>query len=98
LKKSQITENPRGDHFKMFRHKTKGGWTFSDQDQGWPVSDCTAESLEVTVIITPPFCTNILVISLKCKQMFWPFSLVLSILREHAVRAYWKKNGCGETL
>ncbi|KAG7605313.1 unnamed protein product [Arabidopsis thaliana] len=46
LKKSQITENPRGDHFKMFRHKTKGGWTFSDQDQGWPVSDCTAESLE----------------------------------------------------
>ncbi|CAA7017287.1 unnamed protein product [Microthlaspi erraticum] len=46
LRKSQVTENPPGDHMKMFRHIAKGGWTFSDQDQGWPVSDCTAESLE----------------------------------------------------
>ncbi|OAO96971.1 hypothetical protein AXX17_AT4G17940 [Arabidopsis thaliana] len=46
LKKSQVTENPPGDYMKMFRHMAKGGWTFSDQDQGWPVSDCTAESLE----------------------------------------------------
>ncbi|CAD5327996.1 unnamed protein product [Arabidopsis thaliana] len=46
LEKSQVTENPPGDYMKMFRHMAKGGWTFSDQDQGWPVSDCTAESLE----------------------------------------------------
>ncbi|CAE6072476.1 unnamed protein product [Arabidopsis arenosa] len=46
LKKSQVTENPPGEHIKMFRHISKGGWTFSDQDQGWSVSDCTAESLE----------------------------------------------------
>ncbi|ESQ56001.1 hypothetical protein EUTSA_v10027177mg [Eutrema salsugineum] len=46
LKKSQVTDNPPGDHIKMFRHIAKGGWTFSDQDQGWSVSDCTAESLE----------------------------------------------------
>ena len=31
----------------MFRHISKGGWTFSDQDHGWQVSDCTAESLKV---------------------------------------------------
>ncbi|XP_019057735.1 PREDICTED: seco-amyrin synthase-like isoform X2 [Tarenaya hassleriana] len=46
LKKSQIAENPRGNYKRTFRHFTKGGWTFSDQDHGWPVSDCTAESLE----------------------------------------------------
>ncbi|KAG2306336.1 hypothetical protein Bca52824_026084 [Brassica carinata] len=46
LKKSQVTENPRGDHLKMFRHITKGGWNFPDKDQGLPDSDCTAESLE----------------------------------------------------
>nr|XP_018486630.1 PREDICTED: seco-amyrin synthase-like [Raphanus sativus] len=46
LKKSQVTENPPGDHLKMFRHITKGGWNFPDKDQGLPDSDCTAESLE----------------------------------------------------
>lgn len=47
LVKSQLTENPPGDHIKMFRYITKGGWTFSDKDQGWTISDGTAESLEV---------------------------------------------------
>ncbi|CAH8356151.1 unnamed protein product [Eruca vesicaria subsp. sativa] len=50
LKKSQLTQNPPGDHRKMFRDLAKGGWTFSDQDQGWPVSDCTAESLECCLV------------------------------------------------
>lgn len=31
----------------MHRHISKGSWTFSDQDQGWQVSDCTAEGLKV---------------------------------------------------
>ncbi|XVF86367.1 hypothetical protein PTKIN_Ptkin18bG0034000 [Pterospermum kingtungense] len=30
----------------MFRHISKESWTFSDQDHGWQVSDCTAESLK----------------------------------------------------
>ena len=32
----------------MHRHISKGSWTFSDQDHGWQVSDCTAEGLKVT--------------------------------------------------
>ena len=32
----------------MYRHISKGSWTFSDQDHGWQVSDCTAEGLKVT--------------------------------------------------
>ena len=32
----------------MLRHISKGAWTFSDQDHGWQVSDCTAEGLKVT--------------------------------------------------
>ncbi|KAI9159610.1 hypothetical protein LWI28_000157 [Acer negundo] len=46
LKKSQIKDNPSGDFESMFRHFSKGAWTFSDQDHGWQVSDCTAESLK----------------------------------------------------
>ncbi|KAM7530577.1 hypothetical protein LguiB_033987 [Lonicera macranthoides] len=45
IKESQVKENPYGDFIKMCRQFTKGSWTFSDQDHGWVVSDCTAESL-----------------------------------------------------
>ncbi|KAJ0074529.1 hypothetical protein Patl1_37603 [Pistacia atlantica] len=45
IKKSQILNNPPGDFKSMFHHISKGSWTFSDQDHGWQVSDCTAESL-----------------------------------------------------
>ncbi|CAE5978199.1 unnamed protein product [Arabidopsis arenosa] len=50
LRKSQFTENPPGDYIKMFRDLSKGGWGFSDKDQGWSVSDCTSESLECCLI------------------------------------------------
>ncbi|KAK6284853.1 hypothetical protein POUND7_003805 [Theobroma cacao] len=46
LKHSQVKDNPPGDFKRMFRHISKGSWTFSDQDHGWQVSDCTAESLK----------------------------------------------------
>ncbi|KAK8977583.1 hypothetical protein V6N11_013368 [Hibiscus sabdariffa] len=46
LKGSQVRDNPPGDFKKMFRHISKGSWTFSDRDNGWQVSDCTAESLK----------------------------------------------------
>ena len=43
----QVRENPSGDFRKMYRHISKGAWTFSIQDHGWQVSDCTAEGLKV---------------------------------------------------
>ncbi|KAK2965253.1 hypothetical protein RJ640_015751, partial [Escallonia rubra] len=52
LKESQIKENPTGDYEKMCRYFTKGAWTFSDQDQGWVVSDCTAESLKCLLMLS----------------------------------------------
>lgn len=47
IKESQIKNNPRGDFSKMGRQISKGAWTFTDQDHGWAVSDCTAEALKV---------------------------------------------------
>ncbi|KAK8293991.1 hypothetical protein V6Z11_D06G225200 [Gossypium hirsutum] len=49
LKNSQVRDNPPGDFKRMFRHISKGSWTFADQDHGWQVSDCTAESLKCCV-------------------------------------------------
>ncbi|XP_058203406.1 dammarenediol II synthase-like [Rhododendron vialii] len=56
IKESQIKENLPGDFKKMYRHFTKGAWTFSDQDQGWAVSDCTAEALKSLLLLSqmPP--------------------------------------------
>ncbi|KAJ4868108.1 Amyrin synthase LUP2 [Raphanus sativus] len=56
IKRSQIRENPSGDYKKMHRHISKGGWTFSDRDQGWQVSDCTAEALKCCLLLSmmPP--------------------------------------------
>ncbi|KAH9602731.1 hypothetical protein KSS87_019997 [Heliosperma pusillum] len=50
--KMQVKENPSGDFKSMYRHITKGSWTFSDQDQGWQVSDCTAEALKCCLILS----------------------------------------------
>ncbi|XP_027114474.2 beta-amyrin synthase-like isoform X1 [Coffea arabica] len=56
LKKSQVTDNPSGDFRSMYRHISKGAWTFSDQDHGWQVSDCTAEALKCCLLFStmPP--------------------------------------------
>ncbi|KAK9097663.1 hypothetical protein Syun_024708 [Stephania yunnanensis] len=56
VKESQVKDNPPGDFRKMYRHISKGGWTFSDQDQGWQVSDCTAEGLTccLSLSLLPP--------------------------------------------
>ncbi|KAJ4848620.1 hypothetical protein Tsubulata_016193, partial [Turnera subulata] len=44
--KVQVMNNPPGDFKGMYRHISKGSWTFSDQDHGWQLSDCTAEALK----------------------------------------------------
>ncbi|KAI3740837.1 hypothetical protein L2E82_31311 [Cichorium intybus] len=52
LRESQIKENPSGDFTQMCRQFTKGSWTFSDQDHGWTVSDCTAEALKCLLLLS----------------------------------------------
>ncbi|RVW23152.1 Germanicol synthase [Vitis vinifera] len=46
IKKSQVRDNPFGDFRSMYKHISKGSWTFSDRDHGWQVSDYTTESLK----------------------------------------------------
>ncbi len=36
-----------------FRDRTKGGWCFSAKDNGWIVSDCTAEGLRAAMLLAP---------------------------------------------
>ncbi|KAG8376325.1 hypothetical protein BUALT_Bualt09G0051500 [Buddleja alternifolia] len=56
VKASQVRDNPSGDFCKMYRHMSKGAWTFSTQDHGWQVSDCTSEGLKAALLFSqvPP--------------------------------------------
>lgn len=41
------------DHKSAYRHRSKGGWPFSDRPHGWPISDCTAEGLKTSLALEP---------------------------------------------
>ncbi|KAM0786634.1 hypothetical protein ACM66B_002086 [Microbotryomycetes sp. NB124-2] len=50
LDQAQIRQNPKW--FKeAFRHQTKGAWPFSTREQGYTVSDCTAEGLKSVIML-----------------------------------------------
>ncbi|PQQ15874.1 lupeol synthase-like [Prunus yedoensis var. nudiflora] len=52
LKASQVRANPPGNFVAMYRHISKGAWTFSTQDHGWQVSDCTGEGLKAALLLS----------------------------------------------
>lgn len=52
VKASQVQDNPSGDFKAMYRHISKGAWTFAMQDHGWQVSDCTAEGLKTALLFS----------------------------------------------
>ncbi|CAL8076652.1 unnamed protein product [Prunus armeniaca] len=52
LKASQVRANPSGNFVAMYRHISKGAWTFSTQDHGWQVSDCTGEGLKAALLLS----------------------------------------------
>ncbi|XP_061362058.1 cycloartenol synthase 2-like [Gastrolobium bilobum] len=52
IKCSQVTRNSSGNHSYWYRHISKGGWPFSNPDNSWPVSDCTAEGLKAAILLS----------------------------------------------
>ncbi|KAF7844819.1 Beta-amyrin synthase [Senna tora] len=52
IKESQVKDNPSGDFKSMYRHISKGSWTFSSQDEGLGVSDCSAEGLKCCLLLS----------------------------------------------
>ncbi|KAF2672980.1 oxidosqualene:lanosterol cyclase-like protein [Microthyrium microscopicum] len=50
LESQQTLEN-RVEQEKCYRHPTKGAWGFSNKDQGYAVSDCTAEAVKSVILL-----------------------------------------------
>jgi squalene/oxidosqualene cyclase-like protein len=36
---------------RYHRHRSRGGWPFSDRAHGWPITDCTAEGLAAALLL-----------------------------------------------
>ena len=50
LERQQIRENCEAQ-VKCYRQARKGGWAFSNKDQGFAVSDCIAEALRAVILL-----------------------------------------------
>ncbi|CAA7022137.1 unnamed protein product [Microthlaspi erraticum] len=80
IKNSQVVENPSGDFKSMYRHISKGAWTLSDRDQGWQVSDCTAEGLKCCMLLsTMP--ADVVGQKMDAEQLYDAVNILLSLQR-----------------
>ncbi|KAK2969244.1 hypothetical protein RJ640_003478 [Escallonia rubra] len=52
IKVSQVREDSSSNPSSWYRHSSKGGWNFSTVDQGWPVTDSTAEGLKAALMLS----------------------------------------------
>ncbi|XP_022158842.1 beta-amyrin synthase-like [Momordica charantia] len=92
IKKSQIRENPSGDFQSMYRHISKGSWSFSDQDHGWQLSDCTAENLTCCLILStmPP---DMVGDPMKPQCFFDAVNIILSLQAKNGGVSAWEPTG-----
>ncbi|XP_024017926.1 beta-amyrin synthase [Morus notabilis] len=89
IKKSQVKENPSGDFKSMYRHISKGSWTFSDQDHGWQVSDCTADALKCCLIFSlmPP---EIVGEKMEVERLYDAVNVLLSLQNKNGGIGAWE--------
>ncbi|XP_054790483.1 beta-amyrin synthase-like isoform X2 [Prosopis cineraria] len=89
IKESQVKNNPSGDFKSMYRHISKGSWTFSDQDNGLQVSDCTAEALKCCLLLSklPP---EIVGEKMKPERFFDAVNILLSLQSKRGGLAVWE--------
>ncbi|KAH6767035.1 cycloartenol synthase 1 [Perilla frutescens var. hirtella] len=52
IKHSQVLDDCQGNLDSWYRHISKGAWSFSTADHGWPISDCTAEGLKAVLLLS----------------------------------------------
>ncbi|XP_062174281.1 beta-amyrin synthase-like [Alnus glutinosa] len=89
IKKSQVKDNPSGDFESMYRHISKGSWTFADQDQGWQVSDCTAEALKCCMLLSMKS-PKIVGEKMELERFYDSVNVILSLQSKNGGLAAWE--------
>ncbi|TKY72083.1 Beta-amyrin synthase [Spatholobus suberectus] len=97
LKKSQITDNPSGDFKSMYRHISKGSWAFSDKDNGWQVSDCTAECLKCCLLFSM-MPQEIVGEKMEPEKLYDSINVILSLQSKNGGISAWEPAGTQKWL
>ncbi|KAK4588771.1 hypothetical protein RGQ29_019684 [Quercus rubra] len=97
IKISQVRDNSSGDFRRMYRHMSKGSWTFSDQDQGLQLSDCTTEALKCCLLFSmmPP---EIVGEKMEPEWLFNAVNILLSLQSKNGGFAAWEPARAGHWL
>ncbi|XP_049387802.1 beta-amyrin synthase isoform X13 [Solanum stenotomum] len=97
IKKSQVKDNPSGDFRGMYRHISKGSWTFSDQDYGWQASDTTAEALRCCLLFsTMP--SELVGEAIEPARLYDSVNVILSLQSKNGGLTAWEPAGASEYL
>ncbi|KAK9093486.1 hypothetical protein Syun_028397 [Stephania yunnanensis] len=97
LKMSQVQENPSGDFQSMCRNISKGSWTFSDQDWGWQVSDCTAEALKAVLLLSQ-LEQEIVGEKIEAQKLYDAVNVILPLQSENGGFSAWEPARAPEWL
>ncbi|KAL9263607.1 Lupeol synthase-like protein, partial [Drosera capensis] len=89
VKASQVWDNPSGNFREMFRHISKGAWTFSIQDHGWQVSDCTAEGLKISLLFSQ-MPSDIVGEKLETERLYDAVNVILSLQSTNGGFSAWE--------
>uniref|UniRef100_A0A0E0CFD0 Squalene cyclase C-terminal domain-containing protein n=1 Tax=Oryza meridionalis TaxID=40149 RepID=A0A0E0CFD0_9ORYZ len=80
IKNSQIVRN-HPDQSYWHRHRSKGSWAFSSADNGWAVSDTTAEALKA-VLLLAKISSNVVGDSIERERLHDAVDCLLSFINK----------------
>nr|WQY91013.1 OSC4 [Euphorbia humifusa] len=97
IKQTQIRENPTGKFEDTLRYPAKGAWPLADRDQGWQVSDCTAEALSALMLMSQME-PNIVGDSVETQQLYDAVDFLLTLQSKNGGMAAWEPPSSSQWL
>ncbi|KAF2305430.1 hypothetical protein GH714_005217 [Hevea brasiliensis] len=89
IKQTQILENRSGDYKDMYWYISKGAWPLADGDQGWQVSDCTAEALKVLLLMSE-MPSEMVGNSVETKRLYDAVDFLLTLQSKNGGFSIWE--------
>uniref|UniRef100_A0A2C9U6S1 Terpene cyclase/mutase family member n=2 Tax=Manihot esculenta TaxID=3983 RepID=A0A2C9U6S1_MANES len=89
IKQTQIRENRSGDFIDMYCYMSKGAWPLAERDQGWQVSDCTAEAVKVLLLMSE-MPSEMVGKSIEAKRLYDAVDFLLSLQSKNGGFSIWE--------
>ncbi|OAY76872.1 Cycloartenol synthase [Ananas comosus] len=77
-----VRDDCPGDLNYWYRHISKGAWPFSTADHGWPISDCTAEGLKASLLLSK-ISPEIVGDPVEARKLYDAVNVILSLMNEN---------------